>query len=110
MNNTDMVKAILKAVPITKDSDIELLIIYWQKAGLELTDRQIAKLRQMPSTETITRIRRDLQLKDFKTYGGSKAVAEARYGKYKDVRENINHESPEQLLERQGVVVLPWGE
>ncbi len=108
MNDTQRVEAILKAVPKTRDSDKELQIIYWQKAGLELTDRQIAKLRQMPSSDTITRIRRKLQEQG--KYPASESVNNARYEKYKSVRENINHESPEQLLERQGVVVLPWGE
>lgn len=108
MTEAERVEAILKAVPKTRDSDKELLIIYCQKAGLELTDRQIAKLRQMPSSDTITRIRRKLQEQG--KYPASESVNNARYEKYKSVRENINHESPEQLLERQGVVVLPWGE
>lgn len=87
MNVTQRVEAILKAVPATRDSDTELLIIYMQKAGMELSDRQIAKFKQLPSMETIRRIRQKLQEQG--KYPASKAVDKARFEKYRKVRGSI---------------------
>jgi hypothetical protein len=108
MKVQDQVENILKVSGKARNSDRELLIIYMQKFGLELTERQEAKLRDMPAFETIRRVRQKLQEEG--KYPASKEVEEARYNKYKNVKHNIQYENPEVLLEQQGYKVLPWGQ
>lgn len=55
------VEAILRDEPVTRNSDKALLLHVWRKLGLNLTAEQMAKLRDMPSAETITRVRRKIQ-------------------------------------------------
>lgn len=89
MNTKQRVEAILRAVPKTRDSDKELLIIFMQKAGMELSDRQIAKFKTLPSMETIRRIRQDLQQKG--KYPASKAVEDERFNKFNNWRDIFDH-------------------
>lgn len=104
----ERVENILKASVRARNDDRELLLIYLQKSGMNLSQQQIDIFRSLPAFETITRVRRDLQMQG--KYPASPEVEEARYKKFQEVRHNINHENPEVLLERQGKVVLPWGQ
>ena len=106
MTITQRVENILRLVPKTRDSDTELLLVYMQKAGLNLTDAQVAKFRDLPSFETITRVRRELQEHD--RYPASPEVEKARFDKFKEVRGSIKGESAEKLLEQQGYKILPY--
>lgn len=108
MKISDRVENILKVSHGARNSDRELLIIYMQKFGVNLSETQMAKIREMPSFETIRRIRQKLQEEG--KYPASKEVDEARFKKHQRMRHNIGYESPETLLERQDYVILPWGQ
>lgn len=107
MTETQRVENILRVSQAARNSDRELLIIYMQKFGLNLSDEQVKKMREMPAFETIRRIRQKLQEQG--KYPADKEVEDARYAKYKQVKHNIKHEDPEQLLASNGIRVLPWG-
>lgn len=81
MKTSERVENILRASNDARNSDRELLIIYMQKSGMDLTDEQIEIFRKMPSAETITRIRRQLQEQG--KYPASEKVQEERYQKFK---------------------------
>lgn len=86
MKTRDRVENILKVSKMARNSDIELLILYMQKMKMELTDKQIHILRhEMPSFETITRIRRQLQEEG--KYEATQQVQEERYNKMKEHQE-----------------------
>lgn len=108
MTIAERVENILKAVPQTRNSDKELLLIYMKKSGIKLTEQQEEIFKNIPAFETITRVRRDLQEQG--KYEPTEEVKEERYQKFKNVRENIKYETPESLLEAQGYRVLPFGQ
>lgn len=108
MRISEQVEGILRVSRAARNSDRELLLIYFQKFGMDLSPRQIELFRQMPSTETIRRTRQSLQEKG--KYPADQAVEEARFEKYKAVKQGIGYETPEALLEQQGYTVLEWGE
>jgi hypothetical protein len=88
MTIKERVENLLKASVKARNSDIELLILYMQKSGMELSEKQIEIFRKMPSAETITRIRRKLQEEG--KYEASDAVNQARYDKMKEYQESFN--------------------
>lgn len=102
------VENILKASYSARNSDKALLLIYMQKSGMNLSQSQIEVFNKLPAFETITRVRRVLQEQG--KYEPSEQVMEARYQKYQSVKEGINHEDPEKLLESKGIKVLPFGQ
>lgn len=106
MKISQQIENILKLVPATRDSDKELLIIYMQKSGMELTNKQIKLFKEMPSTETIRRTRQSLQEQG--KYQASPEVDRARFEKFKQVRSEITDKSPEELLEARGYRVVPY--
>ena len=85
MKINERIEAILKASKAARNSDTELLIIYLQKSGMELTPKQIEKFKDLPSMETITRVRRQLQEQG--KYEADESVQEGRYQKFKEHRE-----------------------
>lgn len=105
---SDQVENILKASKDARNSDKELQVIYMQKSGMELTPKQIKLFKEMPSMETIRRVRQQLQEQG--KYEADDNVNEKRYEKFKEVRANIKSENAETLIERQGYRVLEWGE
>ena len=105
---SEQVENILKVSVDARNSDKELIILYMQKFGMELTPKQIQTFREMPSTETIRRVRQQLQERGM--YEATEEVNEARYNKFKEVQTNIKSESAESLIEKQGYKVLEWGE
>lgn len=88
MNVTQRVSNILGASHAARNSDLELLIIYMQKSGMALSDEQIRTFKAMPSMETIRRTRQKIQM-DGK-YPADPKVNEARYNKFKNVRQYIS--------------------
>ena len=96
MTITKRVENILEASHNARNSDIELQIIYMQKAGMHLSSSQIAVLKEMPSFETLRRIRQKLQ--EHGKYPADPEVNERRYRRFKKVRENISTVGPEELL------------
>lgn len=107
MTINQRVQAILSVSKAARNSDKELWLIYAQKSGMNLSEAQKQVFRDMPSPETIRRVRQKLQ--EVGKYSADHEVNEARYRKFKSVRANIKSEDPEKLLEQQGIKVLPWG-
>ena len=107
MRISRQVENILAASHAARNSDRELLIIYMQKFGMELTDKQIGTFRQMPSVETIRRTRQQLQMQG--KYPADKKVDEERFNKYQQMKHGVKHETPEVLLEQRGYKILDWG-
>jgi hypothetical protein len=58
---TNRVRIVLRDFPSSRSSDKELYLIYLQKSGMNLTEEQIKIFRDMPSLETISRVRRKVQ-------------------------------------------------
>ena len=108
MKLTTQVENILKFSKASRNSDTELILVYMEKYGIVLTEHQKELYRSMPSTDTITRIRRKLQEQG--KYEANEAVNEVRYQKFKDIRNNITFiEDSEQVLISQGYKIAPWG-
>lgn len=107
MTITDRVKSILKASKPSRNDDKELWIIYAQKSGVNLSSFQIDKIREMPSFETIRRVRQKIQEQG--QFEADPKVQEARYEKYKKVRGQIgasDSKSAEQLLQERGYIIV----
>lgn len=107
MKITEQVENILKASTKARNSDRELLVIYMQKAGMGLSDKQILVFKGMPSVETIRRTRQMLQEQG--KYLPSKEVEEVRFKKFQNMRQAVGSVDPEAALEQRGYKVLPWG-
>ena len=111
MTITQRVENILKVSHQARNSDTELLIIYMQKAGMELTPRQVEVFKKLPSMETIRRIRQKLQEQG--KYRADQSVETARYNKFKVMRGSAGvttAQEAERILESQGYKVRDWGE
>lgn len=108
MTISQQVRSILEHVPLTRSSDKELLVTYMQKSGMALTPKQIEIFKDMPSTETLRRIRQKIQ--EGGEFLATKEVEEARFNKYKQTKGSIgvaNEAQTEELLD--GTIVLPDG-
>lgn len=98
MTTTDRIRSILRVSHKSRNSDLELWIIFAQKSGMNLSQYQIDKLRLMPSFETIRRTRQKIQ-----EQGDLRAdpeVEERRYEKFKQVRGEIGSSQPESVEEQ----------
>jgi hypothetical protein len=108
VNIAERVKNIMQAVPATRSSDKELEIVYMQKAGMDLTPAQVNLFKQLPSMETIRRIRQKIQ--ESGELLATPEVEKARFEKYKKTKGAIGVTNPveaEELLD--GTLVLPDG-
>lgn len=108
MTITQQVESILKHDRWSRNSDKRLLVVYLQKAGMQLTDRQIDLFMELPSMETLRRTRQALQMQG--KYPADPEIEQHRFNKYKQVKQKIQNESPEELLEAQGKRVVEWGQ
>lgn len=61
MTLTQQVSNILAVSRQARNSDKELQILYMQKFGMNLSQKQIDTFREMPSLESIRRVRQKLQ-------------------------------------------------
>lgn len=95
------VERVLSAHENARNSDKALILHIMQGYGANLTKQQAEIIRDMPSFETITRIRRILQEQG--KYPPSKEVEQHRYEKF------VKYQDPETILESKGIKVLPWG-
>lgn len=108
MTIKDRVENILKASHKARNSDVELLLIYLQKSGMELSEKQMDVFRKMPSMETIRRTRQQLQEQG--KYPASDEVEKERYIRSLAMRQNVKSQDPEKILEAQGYRILPYGQ
>lgn len=84
MRVNQRVENILAASAKARNSDKELLIIYMQKSGMELTEKQIEVFRNMPSADTITRVRR--HLRESGKYLPTVEIDKHRFDRYRGFR------------------------
>lgn len=87
MTVAQQVENLLKYVPSTRGSDRELWITYAQKFGVQLTEAQVDKIRQMPSLETLTRVRRKIQEEG--RYPAPPKIARERRMKSYEMQQNM---------------------
>lgn len=87
MTVSQRVKNILGASRAARNSDIELWLIYAQKSGMDLSDKQIATLKKMPTFETIRRCRQKWQ--ELGQFKADPKIEQARFEKFKQVRQDI---------------------
>lgn len=82
----DRVEEVLREVPLARQNDKILVAEVWQRYGVEI-DVDALKGPSIPSSETITRMRRKLQANGY--YKSNSAVAEARAEKQESFRKNV---------------------
>ncbi len=104
MRVTQQVENILRASVEARNSDKELFIIYCQKYGLDLSARQIEQLRDMPSFETLRRIRQKLQEQG--KYPADERIGNER--RFKGYR--MQQFGPQLKSETIEQIILPWGQ
>lgn len=107
MNTTQRVRSILNASRKARNSDKELYLIYMQKSGVNLSQHQIEKIREMPNFESIRRIRQKIQ--EAGELRADKETEDRRFEKYRQTRGEIGISSPEsaeELLNRRGYVII----
>lgn len=107
MNVTERVTNILKASKEARNSDKELWIIYAQKSGVGLSEQQIEKIKDMPSFETLRRVRQKIQSEG--RYEANPEIKKERAHKAMVIQQNEPKASSEQL-ERLIRVPAPWGQ
>lgn len=95
MTVTQRVENILRVSKDARNSDKELLIIYMQKSGMNLTPEQVEIFKNLPAMETIRRVRQNLQEQG--KYPASPEVEQQRYEKYKNVKQNISGSSTSEV-------------
>lgn len=109
MGVTQQVENILRVSVQARNSDKELFIIYMQKFGLDLDARQIQRFRDMPSLETLRRVRQKIQ--ESGRYKASKKIEDSRKFKGLQMQQQAPSFTPQGLEKTlNGQVVLPWGE
>lgn len=110
MTVKERIRAILSASRAARNSDLELWIIYANKSGMELTERQIKVLRDMPSMETLRRTRQVIQNTEG-TLRPDPEIDKARFAKYKEMKQvGAWSGDPEKSLESLGYKVREWGD
>lgn len=109
MTITEQVENILKASRQARNSDKELQIIYMQKSGMDLDARQVQKFRDMPSLETLRRVRQKIQ--ESGKYKADKRVEDSRKFKSMQMQQQAPSFSANGLEKTlNGQVILPWGQ
>lgn len=96
MKTSQRVENILIASQRARNSDKYLLIIYMQRSGMHLTKEQIRIFEDMPSAETITRVRRQLQEQG--KYPATKQVDDARFDKFQAMRHKTPQDDVDDIL------------
>jgi hypothetical protein len=95
MNVTRLVRQALKDNPQARNSDRVLLIQVWHTLGLNLTPDQIRKFLDIPSAETIRRVRQKLQ--ENGEYVATGNIKQARDHKSYVIQQNAPSAKPERL-------------
>lgn len=110
MTITERVTSILKHSSIARNSDNELYLIYLQKSGLDLDERQARIFRELP-INSIRRIRQKIQEDTPEKEGLYKAddkIRKERAHKAMVMEQTSPTFKPEQL-ENTLTLPLPWG-
>jgi hypothetical protein len=110
MTITQQVKNLLAYSKDARNSDKELYILYLQRAGMEMTKEQIQLIREMPSFETIRRVRQKVQ--EAGEYLADEPVRKARDNKSMEMQQNMPKASAsrtEQILSNGTKLHVPAG-
>lgn len=95
MRVNELVESTLKFYPIARNSDKMLTLLVWKRLGFNLTPAQRAHFMQLPSTESIRRVRQKLQEQGF--YSASQPVQQRRQDRAQIVKQNAPTADSEQL-------------
>lgn len=110
MTITQQVRNLLAYSRQARNSDKELYILYLQRAGMNLSNHQINLIRELPSFETIRRVRQKIQ--ESGEHRADEEVRRARKGKSLVMQQNAPKASAERLEKvlGDGTIVLPNGD
>ena len=106
MRVSNIVQKVLGYSREARNSDKVLLLKVWEECGLYLTETQKLKFKDMPSAETIRRIRQKFQEKGM-YLAGQRIGRERKFKSFRMQQMNPKEDKVENLLE-QGA--LPWME
>lgn len=95
MKTTNLIEQVLREHNAARSSDRILQLRVWHELGLILTPEQRAKFMEMPSSETIRRVRQKLQ-EDGK-YLAAEPVRKTRYHKSLVMQQNAPTATPERI-------------
>jgi len=90
-----LIEDVLKENVGARSSDKELYIAVWERLGFYLSETQKAKFRDLPSTETIRRVRQKLQEQGF--YQATDGVRRSRNFKSLEVQQRMPKTRPEKV-------------
>lgn len=92
---TRIVRQVMKTYPNTRNNDHDLIIGVYYALGFQMTAEQRKKFHELPTPETVTRLRRKLQEKG--EYLPAEAVRKFRRHKSLEVQQNAPTASAERL-------------
>lgn len=95
MRVSNIIEDVLREDVGARSSDKELYLQVWERLGFYLSDTQKAKFRNLPSTETIRRVRQKLQEQGF--YLATDRVRRSRHFKSLEVQQRIPQTKPERV-------------
>jgi hypothetical protein len=82
-----IIEGVLRDAPDTRSSDSSLYIEVWEKLGFFMSESQKAKFHDLPTAETISRVRRKLQQEG--KYLATKKVRDHRNFKGMEVQQKM---------------------
>jgi hypothetical protein len=88
MRVKDKVERVLSLKPETRDNDKLLMLYVWQIEGLNLSENQLKKWKEVSSPESIRRMRQKMQ--EDGMYRASEKVEEQRYQMYVETKDAIS--------------------
>lgn len=106
MTVTDQVKGLLRFSKEARNSDKELYILYLRRAGMRLSEEQEQMIRELPSFETIRRVRQKIQETELQP---DNEVARTRADKSQQMKYATAPERVEQILSDGSRHTLPAG-
>lgn len=95
MRVSDLVEQILIDIPQTRSDDRYLLLKVWERCGLILDPVQQTKFMDVPSSETIRRIRQKIQ--ESGRYPADETIRKHRKFKSMQVQQRITQTRPDQV-------------
>jgi hypothetical protein len=82
-----IIEGVLRDHPDSRSSDKELYILVWEQFGFFMSESQKAKFRELPSSETIRRVRQKLQEEG--KYTAAERVRRHRNRKSQEVQQRM---------------------
>lgn len=95
MRASAIIEGVLRDAPASRSSDRELYILVWEKYGFFMSATQKAKFRELPSSETIRRVRQKLQEQGH--YAATDRVRRHRSQKGQEVQQRMPTTKPDKV-------------